>query len=371
MTSNTIRATSEAILWTEESLRSYLGGLGQGPVRDLRITDLAAPEASGLKAYGYGHPLLLEFSDRGGRQRLVLHTLSGDAFGHDRPSDRAESLLLAHHDFNRLPRHVSSLDVGALGPDGALVSLGRCGEFFLLTEFAPGELYARDLERIRDTGRCETQDRERARALAIYLADIHRRRLDSPALYHRRIRDLVGHGEGIMGLTDSYPDELPWCRPGFLKRMEHAIIDWRFRLRSRAGRLAQVHGDFHPFNIVFEDGTQFRLLDRSRGEWGEPADDVTALSINYLFFSLQATETLAGELGHLFGLFWDTYLDASGDREALEAAPPFFAWRSLVLASPLWYASVSDAVRRKLFRFMENVLADTRFSPDRVRQYLE
>lgn len=359
-----------ALPWTEPALRSYLHSLGYRDIGEIHHRDLAAPSGEEIKGFGYGHPVLLEFEAQGRPRRLVLHTLSGDAFGHDRPSDRAESLLLAHRTFNRLPRHVPSLDVGAFGEDGALISLGRSGEFFLLTEFASGELYARNLERIRDSGHLEESDRMRARTLALYLAEIHRLKHQDPTVYHRRIRDLVGHGEGIMGLTDSYPADFV---PGldFLKRLEHALIDWRWRLRDRTHRLSQVHGDFHPFNVLFAPGDDFRLLDRSRGEWGEPADDVTALSINYIFFALQATGRFEGPLRVLFELFWDAYLEASGDREVLETAPPFFAWRGLVVASPIWYPRIPAPVRARLFRFIENVLADPLFDPARADRYLE
>jgi aminoglycoside phosphotransferase (APT) family kinase protein len=44
-----------------------------------------------------------------------------------------------------------------------------------------------------------------------------------------------------------------------------------------------VHGDFHPWNILFQNDCDFAVLDRSRGEWGDPADDVAPLTINYLF----------------------------------------------------------------------------------------
>ena len=215
--------SSTRLPWTEPALRSYLHSLGYREIGEIRQRDLAARNEEEIKKFGYGRPVLLEFEAEGTPHRLVLHTLSGDAFGHDRPSDRAESLLLAHRTFNRLPRHVTSLDVGAFGQAGELISLGKSGEFFLLTEFASGQLYARDLERIRDSGHLEECDRKRARALALYLAEIHGLKHRDPVIYQRRIRDLVGHGEGIMGLADSYP---PAFAPGpnLLKRLEHAAI---------------------------------------------------------------------------------------------------------------------------------------------------
>lgn len=357
--------------WTRESLCAYLDSLGYLRPRILREVELTGTQERELKGFGYGTPVLLEFDSQGKRFQLVVHTLSPDVFGHDRLSDRAESLLLAHHTFNRLPRHVSSIDVGAFTKDAEMISLGSAGEFFLLTEFAPGRLYASDLERIRDSGQCDETDRSRARELALYLARVHEKKYVDPSVYRRRLRDLVGHGEGIMGLLDSYPSNFASADAAFLKRVEHAAVDWRWRLKSKVHRLSQVHGDFHPFNILLQDGVEFRLLDRSRGEWGEPADDVTALSINYIFFALQSAGRFDGPLRSLFELFWKTYLQQTKDTEVLEAAPPFFAWRGLVVASPLWYPSIAEEVRISLLRFIENVMADPPFDPGAVDRYLK
>ena len=76
---------------------------------------------------------------------------------------------------------------------------------------------------------------------------------------------------------------------------------------------------FHPWNILFAKGAEFRVLDRSRGEWGDPADDVACITSNYLFFSLQRYERLHGVLETLFQRFWQRYLAGSGDRECFES----------------------------------------------------
>ncbi len=183
------------------------------------------------------------------------------------------------------------------------------------------------------------------------------------------MRELVGHGECIMGLTDSYVSRHRFITPGLLESIEHRCVAWRWRLKGRTHRLRQVHGDFHPWNILFRAGTDFRVLDRARGEWGEPADDVVCLTMNYLFFSLQRSERLEGTLDILFRRFWERYLEKSGDRELLEVAAPFFAFRGLVMASPLWYPNLAEGVRQKLFTFIQGVLDAEVFDPERVNSY--
>jgi len=114
-------------------------------------------------------------------------------------------------------------------------------------------------------------------------------------------------------------------------------------------RLSQVHGDFHPWNIMFRAGLDFTVMDRSRGEWGEPADDVTAITIDYLFYSLQAFEEMTRPFEKLFQRIWRNYINKTGDEEILGVVQPFYAWRSLVLASLLWYHNCQQECARKFY----------------------
>ncbi len=294
------------------------------------------------KLYGYGLPVLIRYRVDKAEQCAVLRTMTANPFGHEHRADRAASLLLSYDTFD-LPRHVRALDVGLLRPDRELVSLGMGGEFFLLTDYVAGTLYAEDLQRLRDTGKLTDLDIRRAAALAHYLSEIHAVKRDAPALYRRAIRDLIGSGEGIFGLADSYPPDFSLIDATWLERVEQSCVHWRWRLKGQNGRLAQIHGDFHPFNVLFGDNEEFWLLDRSRGGWGEPADDVSALAINYLFFSLQRSGKLATPFLELWDCFWQTYLQQTADEQLLALIAPFFAWRALVVASPVWY-HVSNAV---------------------------
>jgi aminoglycoside phosphotransferase (APT) family kinase protein len=209
----------------------------------------------------------------------------------------------------------------------------------------------------------------RADALCDYLLEIHRVRGTEPGLYARRIRELVGHGECIMGILDSYP--AAFAASGVLHAIERRCVDWRWKLKSRVHRLRQVHGDFHPWNILFRKGTDFTALDRSRGEWGDPADDVTCLALNYAFFSLQRSGHVAGALERLFFRFWDRYLAGSGDQELPEVAAPFLVFRSLVMANPVWYPTLPDLLRRRILTLALRVLEEPRFDPRRMHAYLE
>lgn len=324
-----------------------------------------------IKTYGYGKPILVSYRLEGEKARYaVLRTTGPSPFGHEHMADRAQLLLWSHQAFNRLPKHVRSLDVGAFRGTGRLESLGDADEFFLLTEYANGTGYDRDLDRVRYSDVLPDLDVARADALCDYLIDIHRREGHDGGLYRRRIRELVGHGECIMGLIDAYPPH-PLIPASLLEEIEQLSVKWRWKLKGRVHRLRQVHGDFHPWNILFEDGTtRFHLLDRSRGEWGDPADDVSSLTANYLFFSLQRHGCLKGGLGELFQRFWGRYLEGSGDRELFEVVAPFFAFRGLVMASPVWYPALADDVRAKLLKFIIAVLKQDRFNPAEVNSYL-
>jgi hypothetical protein len=358
---------------SQEALRKYLSSIYGKDVEILGVWMLGGEKLEDLKGFGYGYPYVIEFRVGGGEvKRVVLETMRPEGFGHDHFSDRAQILLWQHSAFNKLPRHVRSIDVGAFAEDGkCLKSLGKCSEFFILTEFVEGSLYHFDLDRIKETGRLNNLDEKRCLALSDYLVEIHKVKREAPWLYVRRARELVGHGECIMGLLDSYPPNLDFANENYLIDVERDCVVWRWRLKRMAHRLSQVHGDFHPWNVMFHKGTDFTVLDRSRGEWGEPADDVTAMTINYIFYSLQKYGELAGVFERLFRVFWENYLKKTGDWEILKVAQPFYAWRGLVVASPIWYPNLAREVRIKLLNFVKNVLQHEKFDLDAVNSYIE
>jgi aminoglycoside phosphotransferase (APT) family kinase protein len=355
--------------FTPAALGPYLAALHGRPVSAVRVTPLGGGR-QGDKGYGYGIPLRVDYELDGEARRVVLESVRPGPFGHEHMADRAQAMLWAHDAFGRLPRHVRSLDVGAVRASGELVPLGTAEELFMVAAFIEGSEYADDLLRLRAGEELRALDVARADALCDYLVDIHRLRGPDPDLYVRRIRELIGHGECIFGVADSYPPQGPVAFE-VLEAIEKQCIEWRWKLRLRTDRLRQVHGDFHPWNILFREGADFSVLDRSRGEWGEPADDVTCLAMNYLFFSLQRSGRLEGGFERLWRRFWDRYLERSGDAGLLEVAAPFFAFRGLVMANPVWYPTLDEGLRRKVLSFVRHVLDEPRFDPARANAYCE
>ena len=57
--------------------------------------------------------------------------------------------------------------------------------------------------------------------------------------------------------------------------------------------------------------------------------------------------------------------------EMLQVVAPFFAFRCLVMAHPVWYPNLAKDVRRKLFNFIEAILKADVFNPDKVNQYCD
>jgi hypothetical protein len=346
------------------SLEDYLSSVFREDVKVASVDELGktkeelkASELDKLKGFGYGIPYLIVLNIDGHTKKVVLETMrTSGGFGHDFFSDRAGILLWQNYAFNKLPKHVRSVDVGAFTKSQRLKSLGDCDEFFTITEFVEGELYHEDLDRLKTGQQPTPLDLKRCQALSDYLVDIHKVKTDRQQLYLRRVRDLVGHGECIMGLLDSYPSPLNYVTEQDLMEVEKRCVEWRWKLKRFKHRVAQVHGDYHPWNILFQKEDEFIVLDRSRGEWGEPADDVSALTINYLFYSLQTYGRLENAFRTLFRCFWKNYLDKTGDDAILQVVQPFLAWRGLVVASPVWYPNLPDHVRTKLFNFIRSVL---------------
>jgi hypothetical protein len=341
----------------------------------LGLTPLGADSAAAdesAKGAGYGVPWRIELRHAGKKRALVLHTASANDFGHDRRADRAAAALLAADTFGRIPRHVEVLDVGAFRGASDALSLLGCGEFYLLTAHADGRPYAEDLRAVARRGSLSETDTLRMRALVDYLVTLHAERPGAgEGAYRRFVRDTLGGGEGVFGITDGYAEDVPAAPRIRLERIEEQCLGWRFRLRSRSERLRRTHGDFHPFNVIFDDASSLALLDASRGGAGDPADDVTCMSINYAFFSLGHAGAWRGAFAELWHEFWSRYVTETGDEALLEVAAPLFAWRGLVLASPTWYPELSASDRDRILSFVERVLAAPRFVPQMASEFFD
>ncbi|MCC6897791.1 MAG: aminoglycoside phosphotransferase family protein [Polyangiaceae bacterium] len=329
------------------------------------VDDAEVVDPATTKGLGYGVPLRLRVREASGAElTLVFHTAQPDQFGHDRRADRAAELLLSFDRFEQIPGHVRALDVGAIAKNGReLISLRDAGEFYLVTSFAEGHLYADELRRIAQRGVATADEIAHAEALARHLVTIHSQKLDDPRVYQRAIRDLVGSGEGIFGLLDAYAPDVPGAPPERLMALERSLTAWRWRLKPRTARLCRTHGDYHPFNVVISDAGEVALLDASRGCAGDPADDVTCMAINFVFFAVEHPGTWATAFRDLWHRFWRVYLEASADLELYEVCAPFLAWRGLVVANPVWYPHVDGGARDRVLSLVERSLAAERFDP--------
>ncbi len=319
----------------------------------------------------HGVAYLLRFMNSHEEKCLIMKTLFATEFGHDHYSDRAQVLLLANANYNEMPKHIKAIDITGETPD-RLISLKEAREFYLFMDEAKGDPYFDDLNEILERGRLTEVDQKRAQALAHFLAEIHAIKYsekNAKALYRRRIRDLIGHGECIMGIIDSY-DRVEFTTDRELIDYAGKCLSWWGKIRDKRQRLCRVHGDYHPGNIWFQ-GDDFILLDRSRGSWGEPASDLSCLAVNYIYYAIKDRGTFEGPFAELLRLFLKTYLEETDDNSFFEVTQPFFAFRVLVLANPKFYPDDTSETKRKLLDFGLAVLETEIFDTERISEYME
>ncbi|MEW6600450.1 MAG: aminoglycoside phosphotransferase family protein [Nitrospirota bacterium] len=357
----------------EKSIKAYIKNLFGKEALDVTIEKLG----EGVQGAGF----LIEIKTPEGDKHYVIKGLFPEGLEHDYPADRAGVFLLDLDEFQNLPKHVKAVDVLSEMPDGSIKSIGGGKEYYLLMERAEGKHYFNDLAAFAGKDRLDVLDIDKIKSMTSYLAGIHSVKKDSRQMYWRKVRDTIGHGECLMGVFDTYPDGV--ISGSEMADIEKKCVDWRARLKSKYKRLCQVHGDFHPGNIWFtppipplvsggtRGGVDFVLLDRSRGPWGDAADDITALTINYIFFSINHFGKLHGPYLEAFHMFFELYINETGDTELFEVAAPFYAFRGAVVANPVFYPEVTIENRRKIFNFVHGVLDDESFKIEKVNEYIK
>lgn len=308
----------------------------------------------------------------GTRKQIVLRQLNPGEYGLEQPEDRARHILYLARTAAQVPGYAELLDFGVFDATGRLHSLSGCGEFYVLEEFVEGRRYGEEFDTLRSACAASDRDRDVARSLADYLAALHR--IDGHedrTLYRRALRDLVGGGEGVMGLIDGYPPAFADRHSDLLQQLELACVAGVQRLRGTTRKVRATHGDFHPWNILLDTDGDIRTIDKSRADPNDPAVDVGSMLMNYLMLAFWqcwhggAQRSLTTPAGIVLARdFLTRYRNASDDEGIARALPVYTAMRSAAVASPVFYPDMPEKLRTNVFSFATELAVLPEIDPD-------
>jgi len=331
-------------------------------------------------AGGLGNTFFINLETKDGKKRVVAK-IAREGFGREHPEDKARDALWVYRTSN-LPRQPKAIAVGSIR-GGRIIPLSSDSEYVVVLEEAEGRSYHLYLGDILKRGTITNDDRRAVLNLSDYLVEVHSEKKDLPLIYKRHVNELLSH-EGIPAvdrhlwkilskkqIKEKLGKEKNELRKDILE-LKKSAVEHVDRIEELTHRCSRVHGDYHPFeNIRFKTYPDiFSVIDRSRSDYGEPADDVTAMWINYLNHSLLDEGKYSGKFRELGDLFLENYLTNTKDYEILETVQPFFVWRTLVVATPVWYPDTPIDVRNKLLSFAKNISKVERFDPKAVNTYL-
>ena len=330
--------------------------------------ELVSVHALGEEEHDTGISKLQRLEVRSGSQtrQLILRKPASTVYSTEQLSDRAHAVLQAYELYKHIPRHPESIDVAVIRADGTLDSIRGDSEFILLQEYAPGDLYFPTLLQSLESDEPDELADQRAVALAEYLIELHSEKRRDDQIYRRSLRDLVGSGVGVMGVMGGYSNEV---RDEFHDQLSDILRDfislsWNIG-SSSCERLCRVHGDFHPLNILFGEGTDLTAIDATGTGWGDAAFDVGILFMNYYALYNQAGRLSSPSGERLAERFMNTYTAGCQDREGLYRVLPLALARgALIMATTDFFPHRPMDERERLIRLAGDILSAGIFTPE-------
>ncbi|MEU2424170.1 hypothetical protein ABZ619_24635 [Streptomyces sp. NPDC007851] len=293
----------------------------------VEVSRIDADYETGAKKHGMTRSVRVEVVRPDGDSAAFFLKAPHEAlYGETLRSDRARELVWRMEGYPRIPGHVKAHAVSVEGD--RLVRVDRpVSNWCLMEPEMPGDLLA---DRLADLG--SGLFAKDPAVMAAYLAELHVPVEDDGTLYRRSIRDTLSNA--TFRLIDSSTEH--WGqRPAVHRELEHLLTDWRIRLPGN-GRLHRTHHDFHPWNIFLE-GDNLTVTGARLPGVGDVSDDLAALLVNYIWFSLRTHRAFEGAYRQAYHDTVQTYLRLSGNTFARASYPPFLAKRLLVLINPAYY----------------------------------
>lgn len=201
-------ATSSLIKIPTINVKTFLENYYKKPVTILEYSEIG----TGWVAVGYKVKFKIDDVIR----QVAVRTLKPVDFSKDYPSDRAAYFWIQHESAKNLPDHVKSLGIIGISSDKKHIGLIQdYDEFFQILEWAQGDEYINDLEKILKQGTTEKNDFARVSILSRYLAEIHKLKCGCKenvvrSLYKRHSRDYVGSAF-LMDVLDTYPRNIKFA----------------------------------------------------------------------------------------------------------------------------------------------------------------
>lgn len=311
-------------------------------------------------------------------ENIVLKFILGDGgWGHEYISDRLNLLSFQHIYGSNLSNSLNSYGIGIINSDDEIIFFDDVEEVFQVIDCFPKEslLLTHYLSKSFNSSN-EKRIYKIIEDSATWLAKLHSTPIKinlslSKDLYKRHIRNLVGHGEMVLGVLDQFPEpnDNKFVNEKQLVKIEKLFIDWRYRLKYNSSRIKRIHGDFHSNNILVIPNEKLIFLDFSREAYGESADDVSCFIGFIIYISFLEHQSLIEPYLDLIKIFLSNYENSTLDSNLKSIIPPFLAYRLLAKCNPRLYKSLSDEIRKKIIDVTIRLLNEKQFEVNFLQQF--
>jgi len=267
----------------------------------------------------------------------------------DYNSDKVGYFLLQHTCASNHINHCKSYGISFKDFKGEIFNLDTIKDTYQVIDYVSGKEFFETITNLEEKFDLVTPYLDK---IIDYLVQLHSIKPDfnkqkTNNLYNRHLKDVIG-SEVFLDVLDAWSENDDLVTLKIKEKVNSKLFILREQYKNNYKRCSRIHADLHFGNIFFNMKKELTVLDSARNPWGEPADDLICLLINFDYISIKKHKEITSYYENIKQYILKRYLEKTKDSDIKNYFDLFYILRLFILLNPNFFNN-NNKVRKILF----------------------